>query len=228
MSKDTVKGISKASSSTSPYNALHFVVNTLIKNKVNTAIPVRVDSVSAGGASSAVGYVSATPLVCQTDANNNILAPDSLPQLPYCRIQGGAAAIVCDPKPGDIGIAVFSKRDISNVGQGNTNPVPPGSFRQFSEGDGMYIGGILNQAPSVYVELDPDSGTVTIKAPTKIVLDSPLVEVKGAIVQTGESGESASFKGGMSNSGGQVSSNGIVLDSHTHPDAHGGNTGKPN
>lgn len=228
MSKDTVKGTSRPGNATSPYNALHFVINTLIRNKVNTAIPVRVDSVSSTGAGSAVGYVSATPLVCQTDADNNILTPDSLPQLPYCRLQGGKAAIVCDPKPGDIGIAVFAKRDITNVGQGSTQPVPPGSFRQFSEGDGMYIGGILNQAPSVYVELDPDSGAITIKAPSKIVLDSPLVEVKGQITQTGETGQGASFTGGLTNSGGTVSSNGIVLDSHTHPDAHGGNTGTPN
>jgi hypothetical protein len=35
--------------------------------------------------------------------------------VPYFRVQGGADAIIIDPKVGDLGIAVFCSRDITGV-----------------------------------------------------------------------------------------------------------------
>lgn len=68
----------------------------------------------------------------------------------------GAAALVCDPVPGDIGLAVFCQRDVSNVVNGTPEPVQPGSFRNFDISDGFFIGGFLNQQPTCYIQILPD------------------------------------------------------------------------
>ena len=47
----------------SEYNALHFVITSIIKGLVNTAIPVRVDKIERPAAGGGAGYLSATPLV---------------------------------------------------------------------------------------------------------------------------------------------------------------------
>lgn len=227
MADTTVQGTRPITATNSPFNALTYMMETAMKGLINTAIPVRVDSVSGGGIGP-VGYVSATPLVSQVDGKGNALAPQSLPQLPYMRYQGGKVAIICDPMPGDVGIAVFAQQDISTVGSGATQPTQPGSFRAFDMADGMYIGGILNKEPEVWLELTQE-GIITIHAPQKIVLDTPLVEVLGRLVQLGGLGEGSEMRGGLTNTGGTVSSNGIVLDTHTHTGVQtgGGSTGEP-
>ena len=71
---------------------------------------------------------------------------------------------------------------------------------------------------------------VNIKSPGKIVLDAPLVEVAGPLVQTGAKGSGpSSFKGGFTNTGGRIESNGISLETHTHSGVQtgGGSTGGP-
>ena len=83
------------------------------------------------------------------DAENNVIQPAQMYSLPYLRIQGGAAAVICDPVVGDIGLAVFAKQDVSNVDVGITEPVQPGTFRMFDISDGFYVGGFLNKRRAV-------------------------------------------------------------------------------
>lgn len=70
--------------------------------------------------------------------------------------------MIVDPVIGDIGIAVFADRDISTVkrtkAQGN-----PGSRRRFDAADGMYLGGLLNSAPTNYLQLSSD-GSATLSS----------------------------------------------------------------
>ena len=47
----------------SELNALHFMIQSIVKGMVNTAIPVRVDSVNRTGEGNGAEYLSATPLV---------------------------------------------------------------------------------------------------------------------------------------------------------------------
>lgn len=211
-------------------NALMFLVENVIKNRVNTAIPVIVTAVDSGGSGSPAGRVTVRPLVNQRDAEGNILPPSELFEVPYSRIQGGVAAIIIDPIPGDIGLAVFAQQDSSNVRAGTEAPVTAGSFRYFDMADGFYIGGFLNQAPSVYMELTQDN-TAVIHAPSKIRLESPLVEFTGRFRMTGEeSTEASTMLGGFTNVGGTITSNGVILETHTHSGVEpgGGNTGQPN
>ena len=183
MAEDTTRTSNRRlNSGASEYNAISFLVEQAIKGMVNTAIPVRVDSCTKPGVGGAAGYVSATPLVMQRGADGKSLAPVSMPQLPYYRVQAGTAAVVLDPQPGDIGLAVFSQQDASNVKEGTSEPVQAGSFRCFDMSDGFYCCSVLGSgAPETYVHLDPEKGEVTVKAPTKITLDAPTIELKGSL-----------------------------------------------
>lgn len=225
-SDQTVQSTQTLQSANSPYNAIRTLLDALLPH-INTAMLVRVDSVTPGG-TGPVGSLSATPMVTQMDGQGRTVPVQSLPRLPYMRLQGGKCAIICDPIPGDIGIAVFAQKDISTVASGATEPSQPGSFRTHDQADGLYIGGVLNVAPETWLELTQEGG-MTLHAPQKIVLDTPLVEISGRMVQTGQQGQGSSMQGGFTNMGGTVSSNGIVLDTHTHGGVQpgSGNTGGP-
>ena len=182
MAEDTTRTSNrKLNSGASEFNAISFLVEQAIKGMVNTAIPVRVDSCTKPGVGGAAGYGSATPLVMQRGADGKSLAPVSMPQLPYYRVQAGTAAVVLDPQPGDIGLAVFSQQDASNVKEGTSEPVQAGSFRCFDMSDGFFVSCHYGQTPTTYIHLDPETGEVTVKAPTKITLDAPTIELKGSL-----------------------------------------------
>ena len=203
MAEDTTRTSNrKLNSGASEYNALSFMVEQMIKGMVNTAIPVRVDSCTKPGVGGAAGYVSATPLVMQRGADGKSLAPVSLPQLPFFRLQCGTAAVVLDPQPGDVGLAVFSQQDASNIEAGKTDPVQAGSFRSFDMSDGFYFGGFYGQTPTTFVHLDPEKGEATIKAPTKITIEAPQIELKGPVTMGGAgSSDTITLDGNVSTNG---------------------------
>lgn len=163
----------------SPHNVLSYGMEKAMSYRMNTAIPVRVDEVFPGKTGPA-GRVTVTPLVLLIDSYHQTLPQSQIFEVPYSRIQGGVAAVIIDPQPGDLGWVVFCKQDISLVKTGITEPVQPGSYRTFDTADAIYLGGILNQAPSIWLELTQE-GVATLHAPTKIVLDTPLVEVTGRV-----------------------------------------------
>ena len=208
-------------------------MESVLNQQLNTALPVRVDSCTKPGTGDAAGYVSATPLICQRGSDGRALIPVSIPKLPFFRLQCGKAAVVIDPQPGDVGLAVFAQKDCSTLQAGKTEPEVAGSFRRFDMSDGFYIGGFLGVPPETFVHLDTETLSVTITGPRKvavnadekITLNAPLVEVTGRIVQTGEraGNDGSSFTGGFTNTGGRVTSNGIVLEEHTHTGVEAGN-----
>lgn len=79
------------------------------------------------------------------------------------------------------------------------------------------------------------TGDITMQAQNinmsanKITMDTPLVEITGQMIQTGAKGSGATTYGGLTNTGGTISSNGIVLETHVHGDVQSGgsNTGTP-
>lgn len=131
------------------YNTLDFIVRQLL-TKVNTCCVVQVVACTNNGDVSPVGTVDVTPMVNQMTGARIAVPHGTLYKLPYTRSQGGSSAIILDPQPNDIGIVVFSQRDITNVKKtkkrGN-----PGSFRTFNWADGIYCGSILNGTPEQYI-----------------------------------------------------------------------------
>ena len=223
----------------SAYNELVFQINAIMK-RVNTCMPVQVTAVKAGGLGP-VGFVDVQVMVTQLTGNNTVVANPSIQNVPYFRVQGGKNAVIIDPQVGDIGVACFCQRDISSVKKVRA-VAPPGSHRMFSFSDAVYFGGTLNGTPEQYIKFD-GSG-IAVYSPTKITctapeilmeaensitMDAPLVEITGSIGQTGEKGTGAKFTGGIENTGGTTSSNGIVVETHLHSGVEpgGSNTGTP-
>ena len=187
----TVKSNRDSSTCSCYSNALIFTINQLIHEGVNTADAVIVRAVHAGGPTADTGYVDVQPLVRYLDAWNNTVETVTHFRLPYSRIQGGIAALVIDPVPGDIGLAVYTKADSSLVEPGRTDTVQPGSFRTFSRADGFYIGGFLNQAPEIWLELNQDKEAV-LHAPQKVT-----IETKDCVINSETFTVNASKKAGI-------------------------------
>lgn len=175
-----VQGIANIYADKTAYNQIAYLVRAMM-GELNVAIPVRVTKVMPGNGS--VGYVQALPLVNDMDAQGNAVDVAVIPQLPYFRLQGGKVAIITDPVIGDIGIAVFCQKDVSNVVAGTTEPVQAGSFRKFSMSDGYYIGGFLNQAPETFLQLNQD-GTAILTANGGVTINGDVV-INGELTAKG-------------------------------------------
>lgn len=147
-----------------------------------TATLVKLDAVRAGG-TGPVGFVDATDLIQQLDADNNGIPNVTMHNLPYFRLQGGHNAIVIDPVVGDIGLAIFARKDITAVKRDRVEGKPP-SRRQFDPSDGLYIGGLLNGAPTQWLRF-LDSG-VHIKATSEVTIDATHLQVNCPITSTGD------------------------------------------
>lgn len=165
--------IAKPGETGGDYTALRFMVQQIL-SRVQTATLVKVVSVSAGG-TGAAGSVDVLPMVNQLDGEGNGHELATLHNLPYLRVQGGANAVIIDPAPGDIGIAVFCSRDISTVKKTKAQS-NPGSWATHSMSDGLYLGGVLNGAPSQYVQFG--SGGITIHSPETITLSAAHVSIQ--------------------------------------------------
>lgn len=221
--------------SSNPLNSMEFFIRSLISQVVSTSLPVVVTAVERKGEEAGAGYVTVKPLLQPRNNSGDGLEVTTIPKLPYFRLQHGKAAIICDPKVGDIGLAVVAKHDISNI-NGSTTPKVPATYRKFDPSDSFYIGGFWGKAPEVFIHLE-DEGTIQIKAPTKITMEAPECEVNastsftvnsaqinlnGPISGGGSGGADATFSG-------DVKAKGISLTEHVHSGVESGNssTGAP-
>jgi hypothetical protein len=175
---NVVQGVAHYNAGTSPFNSLSFIIQQAIKEQVNTCIVCKVEACSDG-------YVDVLPLVTGVSGKGEAIQPTTLYHLPYMRYHAGIAAVILDPVPGDIGLAVFASKDCSNVKVGTTEPQQPASFRGNSQANGFYIGGFLNKAPSVFIELT-QGGAVNITAPGGVNINGS-VTVSGDVVASGKS-----------------------------------------
>jgi hypothetical protein len=166
-------------------NALDFVIRMILSGDVQAEL-VRVDAVHGGGVGSPA-TVDVQPMVNQ-QSGPGIQTPHGIVYgLPCRRIQGGIAAVIVDPIVGDIGLAVYCDRDISTV-KATGAVSPPGSWRQRSRSDGVYICGLLGSAPTNYVQitqtginLSDVNGNQIIMGPTGITITSAgTININGA------------------------------------------------
>jgi hypothetical protein len=195
MAENEVKGVATYAAKNSQYNALSFLIQQAIREQVNTCILCKVVNVAGD-------YVDVLPLVTQISGKGEAVQPTTLYHLPYMRYHAGNAAVILDPVPGDIGLAVFATKDCSNVKPGTSEPVQPASFRGNTMANGFYVGGFLNQQPTTFIELS-QNGQITITAPAGITINGN-VSVNG-----------------------DVTAGGISLTGHTHTDSVGGTTTPP-
>jgi len=149
-------------------NLVFFIQQALAR--LQTATIVKVIACSNDGDLSPVGTVDVQILVNQISGQGIGTPHVTMYGLPYLRIQGGENAVIIDPKPGDIGIAVFASRDITKI-KSTKAQANPGSFRMHDFADGMYLGGLLNGTPTQYIQFT-DSG-VNIVSTGNIAISTP-------------------------------------------------------
>lgn len=212
------QGAQDPNSGTSDLNALLFVVSQQL-NGVWTNALVKVVAVTNAGELAPVGFVDIQPLVHQIDGAGNAIPHGVIHRVPYRRIQGGADAVILDPKVGDIGLASFCSRDISAV-VATKGPNVPGTRRKFSPSDAVYQGTVLGAQPTQYVRFSADG--VEIVSPTQIKLQAPDIQFDGPTHTTGAvTGDAtATYEG-------EIEGNGVHLSGHHHPGVQSGssNTG---
>lgn len=234
----------------SDYATTAFIVAQLL-GRLATAALVKVVSCTNSGGVSPVGLVSVIPLVSQVTGDGTSVPHGTIYRLPYFRLQGGANAVILDPQPDDIGVAVFCSRDSSaakanpaaavanaNAGKGT----PPGSARQYDMADGLYVGGFLNGVPVQYVRFY--AGGITVLSPTKVRVEAPTIELVGNVHQTagdvtmsqkldvtGDTTVTANLAvngaGGVTVPSGDVVAGAIGLKTHKHPTAPTGPVSPP-
>ena len=157
------------SNSTSDFNKLWFLVRQMI-GMIRTATIVRIEAVY-GGSLGPIGTLDVLPLVNLVDGIGNASKHDTIFGLPYCRVQGGKNAVICDPQVGDIGLAVFADRDISAVKASNGQQSNPGSRRRHSWADGIYVFTIISETPDQYVIFKEDGITIQDKNGNSILMN---------------------------------------------------------
>lgn len=226
----TKRGLDTPYTDTGAYNALDFAMNQKLKDGMQTSFVGRIDSCSGKGSEAGSGTVSATQLTAQADASGKSLPMPSMTKLPYTRLQGGIAAVIIDPVPGDICVFSCCKQDISGIKQGTSQPVPAGSYRSFSQSDSIAVGAIHTKTPEVWIEIKQDK-TVVIHAPKGVKIETDeTVEVTAKKVDI--TAPEVSIKGNVKIAGsvtstGDMSAGGKSYLSHTHKGDSGGTTSAP-
>lgn len=168
----------------SDFNTLAAAVQYFL-TKVNTCAVVKVIACTSSGSVAVAGTVDVQPLVNQMTGDRTAIPHGTIFKLPYIRMQGGSSGIILDPKAGDIGLVVFNQRDMTGV-IANKKASNPGSFRMFNWADGIYIGGLLNDAPAQYLQFIADNGGIKLSTPADLTLDAPLTEVTGDLIVDGD------------------------------------------
>ena len=166
------------------YGALRFVILSMLM-KMQTATAVRVVAVSNNGEVAAPGTVDVRPLVQTAQADGTSIPHEIIYGVPYCRVQGGANAVILDPKVDDVGIVVFASRDLSGVKSDPSSPhgAAPSSARAYDWADAIYLGAVMWGVPENYVRF-PADGSIELVSPVKIRLAAPEIELDGPVTAT--------------------------------------------
>lgn len=236
-------GTSNYYASTSKYNADDYHIRTVIDKLVNTAFIARIDACTSSGEGGAK-TVSATPLICEIDGDGDSLSMPSYQSLPHYRFQGGVAAFIADPQPGDLGVFICMKRDSSGLSSSSSTPQKPATYRKFNLADAVMVATIQTKAPTVWIHVQQDN-KITIHAPAGVTIetdatcnikassvniDAPTTTVTGLLAVQGgmtvAGGSGASVDGSLTATG-DVTASGISLNSHTHTGDSGGTTSGP-
>lgn len=171
--------------------------------RVNTGELVEIVDVDSSGVGP-VGFVSVLPLVFKVDGDNSNVTRGVIHGVPFFRLQGGANAVILDPKKGDIGWCGFNSRDTTMVKR-TRKAAAPNTRRQSQISDPVYMGGMLNGTPTQYIQF-LDSG-INIKSTGDININGLVIKSDGTL----------------------ITKDGVIVDTHIHNQGNdsAGNTEQP-
>lgn len=149
-----------------------YVITQLIR-KIKTVDLVKVLAVYP--TEGTVGFVDVQALVQQQATNGVVIDNVPIYRLPYLRLQGGKSALILDPVVDDLGVAMFAQRDITTaIATRAEGPAP--TNRAYDAGDGLYLGGFLNQDATQWLRFFPTDGAE---------LKTPLLTIDAEVRTTG-------------------------------------------
>ncbi|MDE1479990.1 phage baseplate protein [Xenorhabdus bovienii] len=193
--------------------------------KMGTVTICKVVKVNGGGVAP-VGYVDILPLVQQIDGAGNIYENAIVYNVPYFRYQGGANAVILDPKAGDLGFCFTASRDISKVKRVKDS-APPGSKRKYDMADSLYIGGLLNGTPSQFMHFK--DGGIDIISPGKVTIKASEIELDAPVKATSTIQASSNITDNAATNSQSMAGMRALYNSHTHHEnGQGANTSPPN
>lgn len=175
---NTTTGVVDFFSGQSEHAKLSFVIKQALSS-TRTSTLVQVVACTNSGGLSPVGFVDVKVLVQRMDGEGNFIDAGLINNVPYLRVQGGTDAIIMDPKPGDIGLAAISDRDLSAV-KASKAAAAPGSNRRHDMADALYLGGVLNGVPTQYVQFSASG--ISIISPKSVSLQAPKVTIQSPAV----------------------------------------------
>lgn len=226
MASDFGYGFMDPTDSTSELGKIAFAVRQMMA-RMRTTVPVQVMAVHSPGGVGPAGTVDVMPLVNMVDGKGNAVPHGTIFGVPYFRLQGGSTAVILDPAAGDRGFIVVADRDISSV-KANQQQANPGSGRKHDLADGIYVGGILNGAPTQYLSFTADGAmlvdvngnsvamtksgmTLTDATGNKVAIDSAGITLKS---------QSVTIEGDLIVNGaigsGTTGPDSVTLQFHTH------------
>lgn len=163
--------------SNNDFNAITFLVKQFAA-LMHIATIVQIKAVNNADEVSPVGFVDVQSMVNLIDGQGTSSPRGTIFNVPYIRIQGGKNAIICDPEVNDLGLCVFSDRDISSV-KANKGIANPGSRRRNDPADGIYVGGLLNVTPEQYIRFYPGGIDLVDKNGNTIHMNTDGVIING-------------------------------------------------
>ncbi|ELX9578567.1 phage baseplate protein [Escherichia coli] len=167
--------------------------------------------------------VDVTPLVTQVDPTGAMIPNSVIYNVPVWRLQRGNSAVIMDPVVGDIGIIASCDRD-NSIARANRKQSVPGSKRAHSKSDAIYLGGVLNNQPTQYVQfadnainivspgnVNVNCNTANITAPGGVNVTTPLMHVTGNITAGGNITDNSGTQSAS------IKSLRDAYDAHKHP-----------
>ncbi|HDL6759489.1 TPA: phage baseplate protein [Yersinia enterocolitica] len=158
---------------------------------------IEIVEVTAVGGAAPNLVVDVIPLVTRTDQSGAMIPNSEVFNVPVWRLQRGNSAIIMNPVPGDIGMIAVCDRD-NSLARSNRRQSVPATNRAHSKSDAIYLGGLLNNEPSQFIEFadgainitSPNPVNITcskanITAPDGVEIQTPLLHVSGNITADG-------------------------------------------
>ena len=142
--------------------------------------------------------VDVLPLVAEVKSDGGgMIQGSQIFNIPVWRLQRGNSAVIMNPVAGDIGMIAICDNDTSVV-RANRKESVPGSKRTHSRSDAIYLGGILNEQPTQFIEfadgainittpnpVNVNCSKATIVAPGGVEITAPLAHFSGNITADG-------------------------------------------
>jgi hypothetical protein len=162
---------------------------------VRTAIPVKVMAIHPGaGSPPAIGSVDVQPLVQTVDGSGKLWSLGVTYGASFIRVQGGGNALILDPAPQDVGLAIACDRDISSV-IASAGLAGPASGRTHDVSDLIYVQPILSLTALLqYIWF---AAGINIQSPMVSTSGNLSVGTGASAIATDTTGQTLTFQNGI-------------------------------